>query len=236
MTRKLFAALAFAAATILSAGTASATIFTKDYDGNVWNAYDDANQTYSMKFKDGGGSKDGFWLVVSPGPNPKTHEREYAILYGDRASNRITAYTYDGRNSAESYKTGDYLGTYENAFTDTRDGAMFSLDVGSINNAFGNPEWKGVQFGNKTGIWFHQSAGTTFAYNSDGTIADYDFASQMWLDKGNMNTRKRTCQPESTKYYCKTPTTPGTPNPVPAPGGLAFLLVGLAGYRLRSRR
>ncbi len=254
MANKFLTALTVVAATVLSAGTASATIFTADYDREVWNSYDDATETYTMKFRDDG-SKDGFWLVVSPGPNPKTNVSEYAVLYGDRTTNRITAYTYDGQNNPNSYQNGQLLGTFDNAFTSGGTNmTMFSLDVSSINSAFSDPAWLGVAIDQQAGIWFHQTAGTDIAYNADGSISNFGFDSQMWLDRGFQDTVARSCSANNdARYFCSgtpsspttpggsTPTTPGgsTPAPggsVPAPGGLALLLVGLAGFGLRRKK
>ena len=233
MVRKLLTALAVAAATVLTAGTASATVFIKDYNAaGVWNAYDDVNETYSMKFRDDG-SQDGFWLVVSPGPNPKNHVNEYAILYGDRAANRITAYAYDGTNSENSYLTSQYLGTYDNVFSSGgTNSTMFSLDVSRINAAFSNPEWVGVQLGAEAGIWFHEASGTEFAYNDDGTLANFSFNAQQWLDMDAMDTLTGNCYTGNQAYFCQPPT---TPNPVPAPGGLALILLALGGLAMRRR-
>ncbi len=272
MTTKLITSLAFAAATMLTATTASATIFTVDYhEAGVWNAYDSQNQTYSMKFKDDG-SKDGFWLVVSSGMNPKTNVNEYAVLYGDRAANRITAYNYNGENNPDSYKDGELLGVFENAFTDGGqharygyDMTMFSIDVAGVNGAFGGDEWDGVQLGEQAGIWFHQTAGTDVSYNADGSIASFDYDSQMWLDAAFTDTRSRDrsiCD-RGGVYFCGTATaasslggnagggTGGTgggtgggagggasagAGAVPAPGGLALILMGLAGLGFGMRR
>ena len=233
MALKFLTALAVAATTMLAAGTASATVFIKDYnEAGVWNAYDDVNERYSMKFRDDG-SKDGFWLVVSPGGNPKNHVNEYAILYGDRNANRITAYAYDGENSKNSYQTTRYLGTYDNVFTSGgANSTMFSLDVSRINAAFADPMWTGVQLGQQAGIWFHEAAGTQFAYNDNGTLADFTFTGQQWLDMGAMDTQTKTCYEGNSAYFCKTPT---TPNPVPAPGGLALILLALGGLAMRRR-
>jgi len=191
--------------------------------------------------------QDGFWLVVSPGENPKYNAQEYAILYGDREANRITAYTYDGENNADSFRTGDLLGTFDNAFTDGGthatygDMTMFSLDVGAINGAFDTADWDGVSFGGDQGIWFHQTEGSQFAYNADGTISDYTITGQMFLDLAFQHTNSgATCGPNNTgAYYCATGTTPtntGGGGSVPAPGGLALVLMGLAGFGLRRKK
>lgn len=251
-TTKFFAAIAtFAAAATFSAA-ASATVFFKDYhDAGVWNAYDDQNEVYAMKYRSDQG-KDGFWLVVSDGDNPKGNGTDYAILYGDRAENRITAYTYTGANNSDSYETGTYLGTYDGVFQDggidRKRGyelTMFSLDVGAINDAFGG-DWKGVVLGAETGIWFHESAGSNFSYDADGKITDYTFASQMYLDRGRMAADGSVASPDCVTNFDQprsyldscgsaTPTTPGGGS-VPAPGGLALVLFGLAGLARLGRR
>ncbi len=238
MKNRLIRTLAFALGMATLAAPASATVFTKDYHGpGVWNSYDDQNQTYTMKFKDDG-SKDGFWLVVSPGANPKQHMDEYAILYGDRAANRITAYTYDGQNSAGSFRTGDYLATYENAFSTAGGMTMFALDVSGINDAYDSAAWAGVGFGDQQGIWFHQSNGSNFAYDANGGITDYTYGGQMWVDNAFQNTQRRECTAATAhRYYCQdgdTPTRTGGGS-VPAPGGLALVLLGLAGFGMRRR-
>ena len=260
MTRKILTALSIAAATMLAASTASATVFYKDYhDAGIWHAYDDQAQTYSMKFSDDG-SKDGFWLVVSSGENPKTNAQEYAILYGDRAANRITAYAYDGENNRNSYRTGSFLGTFDDAFSEAGqhptygyDMTMFSLDVAAINAAFDTADWDGVQLGEQAGIWFHQAQGTQFSYDdATGRITDFDISGQMWLDRAFDSTGQAGCPPSSTNYFCGAGTQLAQGNgiatgggsigggssgsgSVPAPGGLALILIGLAGFGLRRR-
>jgi len=248
-TSKIFAASAFAAAVSFSA-TANANIFIIDYeDAGVWSAYDTDTQAYSMKFASDQ-NKDGFWLVVTDGDNPKGDGSSHAILYGDIENNQITAYTYNGANSADSYEAGTLLGTYENAFTTSDGFTMFSLDVSDINTS----EFDGVAIGEKAGIWFHQSAGSDFSYGADGSISDYTFSNQMWLDRGNDDTffRDRAgleahCAVRDS-YFCGDGTqlvsTTGSSSSssgggsVPAPGGLALILVGLAclGRKFRNAK
>ncbi len=266
MTNRFFAATAAFVATMMTASVAQATIFQTDYHAaGVWQNYDDTNEAFTFKYTDDG-SNDGFWLVISDGENPKYNENEYAILYGDRVANRITAYTYDGTNSANSFRTSEFLGTFENAFSDAgeRDGlplTMFSIDVAEINAAFDTPEWDGVQTGAEGGIWFHKSEGSNFSYGADGSILDYSFADQMWLDAantpaGNISPNSPDCT-TSTNFRCSTTefaaasgTSGGATSggaggagagggggggSVPAPGGLALILMGLAGMGLRRK-
>jgi len=115
LANKLLAAVTAAAAMSASI-PAQASVFVIDYhQEGVWNAYDSQNETYSMKFRSDQG-QDGFWLVVTDGANPNRTDGNHAILYGDLENNRITAYSYDGQNTPDSYNTGTLLGTYENVF------------------------------------------------------------------------------------------------------------------------
>lgn len=253
-TSKFFtaAAAAFVAAISFSS-TASATIFNIDYhEAGVWNAYDDENEVYAMKFRSDQG-KDGFWLVVTDGANPKGTSDDYAILYGDLKENRISAYAYNGLNSNNSFETGDLLGTFDDAFSSGGqharygyDMTMFSLDVGSINAALGG---SGVTLGDKAGIWFHQSAGSQFTYGADGSITDYVFTDQMFLDRGNDDITNTFDSPDCVTSQnfqfvnsCGSTQLAGGSvgnggGSVPAPGGLALVLVGLAGLgRLKRRK
>lgn len=242
---KLFATTMLAAATSFSA-SANASIFTIDYhDAGVWNSYDNENETYAMKYRSDQG-KDGFWLVVTDGDNPKGDGSSNAVLYGDLVNNRITAYTYNGANNANSYEAGTLLGTYENAFqsggihpTYGYEMTMFNLDVSEINGVLGT-DFNGVELGEEAGIWFHQSAGSKFTYGADGSIVDYAFDSQMWLDRGGDETIQRSCASDDERYFCAPSieltsagntngATSGGGGSVPAPGGLALILVGLAG-------
>lgn len=246
----LISASAILVASVAFSTAASAKVFTVDYhDDALWSAYDDTNEVYGMKFKDDG-TKDGFWLVVSDGPNPKTNANEYAILYGDLNANRITAYTYDGLDGPNSYQTGTFLGSYDGAFQDGGthatygfDLTMFSLDVSAINAAFDTPDWDGVQHGALSGMWFHQSVDSQFAYNADGSLAGYSFSDQMWVDaaydqSGMLNSLDCASGQTSAFYLnaCNpTQFKPAGNGSVPAPGGLALLMAGLIGLGLRRR-
>lgn len=264
-TFKLFAAAApFITAMALSTA-ANASIFSVDYhDQGVWNAYDSENEAYGMKFRSDQG-KDGFWLVVTPGGGPKGDGNSSAILYGDIKNNRITAYTYNGENSSNSYEDGVFLGSYEGVFSSGGshskygyDMSMFSLDVSDINNALGE-DFTGVALGDQAGIWFHQSAGSDFTYNEDGSIADYVFDSQMFLDReykattgarGTVNCSTELVTGSTPDYLNScgsvqvTGGLAGAGNgnntsgggSVPTPGGLALILVGFAALGRKFRR
>ena len=240
---RLAAAAAFATAAMFGT-TANATIFQADYD-SIWSSYDAENQVYGAKFNTDGGAKDGFWLVVSDGPNPKTNVDEYAILYGDLDANRITAYVYDGENSANSYRDGQYLATFDGAISDAGNGmSMFNIDVAGINAALAGEDWDGVVQGEQSGIWFHRSAGSSFEYGADGQLLDYAFNDQMFTDrafKDSFVLVSPNCSGGGSGgngFIDSCNPTPGTgPNgSVPAPGGLALLLAGLAGIGVMRRR
>ncbi len=134
------------------------------------------------------------WLVVSDGPNPKSHVNEYAIMYLDHASGDVTAYVYNGLNSANSYQdAAGYLGTFSNAITVSTLGngnqqVSLSLDATGINNAFNTPDWDGISFDKGLGYWYHPSTGN-LAYNGDGTISGFNVRTQGWYDKRDLQTR-----------------------------------------------
>ena len=267
-------AAAAAAACVGAAGSASATIYTYDdphglYSGgqilteNFSSTYDAANQRFSMTTTVNGSisrsTADGFWIVLSDGPNPKNHVNEYAILYGDAVNNRITAYVYDGVNSANSYKDPHrYITSFSGKldYTDLGGGrstfSISDLDVSGINGFLADPAWDGVAFGDEIGIWFHPAMMESLKY-SGAQLTEYRFHTQGWYDLANRPTNS---QPGSTGGSTGGGSTGGTTGggstggttgggstggstggtQVPAPAPLTLLLAGLAGIGAVSRR
>ncbi|MEO0866963.1 MAG: hypothetical protein AAFY17_00680, partial [Cyanobacteria bacterium J06642_11] len=70
-----------------------------DYD-SVDVSYDHSNDmlSWSSSFTQKGNHQiDGGWLVLSNGPNPKNHKKEFAIFYldvSDVNNTKLTAYSY----------------------------------------------------------------------------------------------------------------------------------------------
>lgn len=161
----------------------------------------------------------GAWLVLSDGENPKNNVDEYAIMYLDATASTVSIYNYNGKNSANSYRYSDYLGsTALNVIENGPDEVTFefSLDATDINNStsYGS-EWKGIAFSEEIGLWFHDAAGLHTAYDANGKLLSFVSAKSGWYD--------------TTKAL---PTTK-----VPEPGSLAALgLVAAAGVtQLRKR-
>lgn len=209
-----------------TAGTASATTWVWDWvpgdPGFVNNAggefesvtttYDDATSLFTFDLAFADQITDGFTLVVSPGPNPKGHAGELAILYvdGTGAGNpEVTAYAYNGENTHLSWADGSPLPGVQNpdkiattqgvnasdflsvTQTDSGAGRVFSLtlDASTINGhtpAYPGPggpgEWTGVAFAQEFGIWLHPAAGLTTSYGTDGFLTDWKSKEHGWLD------------------------------------------------------
>ena len=141
----------------------------------------------------GADAVDGFWLVLNDGPNPKSSNvNELAILYADFTSNTLLAYAYNGQNNANSINTpGILIGDYSSSIIDSGNTIGFSFDVSAINSfthgSITPADWKGMQYDEDIGVWFHASVGTSITGNPmDGY--DFNFAKQGWYDTSNQQT------------------------------------------------
>ena len=188
---------------------------------NVTTSYDDDNSLFTWEATTmdiNGQFADGFWLVVSDGPNPKADGGEYAAMCGDLITGRLNVFTYNGQNNNSSCSGGGSLLQSQNfGFIDVIDNGnmrtfSFSLDVSAINSAFNTADWDGVFFDDTIGLWFHTTINSNFTYNDADVLTGYTFGAQSWYDTSNQTTT--------------------TPVPTPAP----LLLMALALPMLLRRK
>jgi hypothetical protein len=197
--------------------------------------YDDVTEQLSFKStiqRANGNLANGFWLVLSDGPNPKTYINEYAIIYGDGNTGNLTSYVYDGTNSSNSWEWSDgfiqsFAGDLNVTSTTNEVTFDFSIDASAINAYtpktrvnYGN-DWDGVSFGENIGIWYHPTIfKRNAAYDNNGLLTSFPVRKSGWYDIEDGKT---------------TPILPDV-TPVPAPAAAWLIFVGLIGFFGTVRR
>lgn len=203
-------------------GTISSLVSTFDDNSDVF--------TWDVTFSDGvAKNTNGYWLVVSDGPNPKGINSQLAIMYFDAtnlADPKVSIYRYNGANNTSSFQSpGDLLASTEGAgASDIVASASqsagkrtfkLSVDATAINAKYAPgaptvfPDWEGIEFGQKIGMWFHSIKNAKFQYQGEHLTGLTGTAG--WLDGSH----------ECTHI-------------IPAPG--AAVLAGLGGLMAVRRR
>lgn len=135
----------------------------------------------------------GFTLALNNGPNPKG-EKDLALLYFDFSnvlSPQVSAYEYSGINNLNSFLTEPVIHTatdtsWINSYTVSENGlertVNFLADASTIQGFNATPDWTGVAFDEKIGIWFHPVVGLQTSYDGNGELTAFNFNKQGWLD------------------------------------------------------
>lgn len=210
MRINLIAGLLIAAPIVALSNPAAASQFTFDsaVDGNnnvglhkqIKTRFDDKSEmlTWSSTFSknpNNGKLADGAWLVLSEGPNPKSHVQAYTMFYMDGVNKKLTGYTYNGVNGSDSWQDQNsvFLGSWDLGITESNDERTFNfgLDMGEINSRIDlGSDWKGTAFAETVGVWFHGVADVQASYNIDGSLSNFSYASQGWFDSDALATTK----------------------------------------------
>lgn len=226
------------------AGTAHGAFFQYQYNRNggapagptaagiidtINTTYDPTAKRFTWDVTVGDGvakNTNGYWLVVSPGANPRTNAREYVIIFFDATSAQPKVSLFGYRESAFAGNavnpaSGDFITStlvagenrIQAGVSNAGNARTFTLgvDAATINSFFPDADWKGIQFGPKLGTWFHNTINTTATYNGNQRLTRF-----AWSDWGFWD-------------FNDLPTTL-----VPAPGTAALLAAG--GLVLTRRR
>jgi len=199
-----------------------------------------------------GGQTVGYWLAISPGPNPKGHAGELALIYFD-ASNivdetsvtpRVTVYNYNGINGASSYMDGspaagvqapDRIWSSLNTAGTSPVTQMYASDSGTTRRFYLEmdasiiqnhvPLYPSPEGDEWTGVAFAEKIGVWF-HPVRGLNAQYgtdpSLASYNWLTNWTIQGQSWL---DGTNFSTQL---------IPAPGSIALLAVGgLVGLRRR---
>jgi hypothetical protein len=158
--------------------------------------FDDATEefSWSARFEPSDGQvPDGFWIVVNNGPDPREVSEGLAILYGDGATGRVSAYVYDTDAGEQSFENGTFIESFASAlvFSDQPDGSRLlslALDASGINAFQSDPSWKGLQFDESIGVWGHPTSGTDVDFDGEGRVLDYRRDGNTSYDRDNRAT------------------------------------------------
>lgn len=165
-------------------------------------------------------ASNGFWLVLSPGPNPKGYSGELAIMYFDASKSvpTLTSFAYNGVNGPDSFlhatssnsSTPDFimssigknkqsvLGLTNKTEANGSKTMGFDIDASIINGHTpkypGGAPWTGAAYGSKVGVWFHPVK-ATFGYGSGGALCNLNVSKQGWFDGQNFPTTQAVPEP-----------------------------------------